>query len=53
MINRKHPLCRLAREIDWRKFEEAFGPCYPEGVGRPGIAIRVVVGSSLFEVHVQ
>ena len=44
MINRKHPLCMLAREIEWGVFEEAFGPCYVEGVGRPGIAIRVVVG---------
>jgi len=44
MINRKHPLCKLAQEIDWGVFEEEFGPCYAEGVGRPGIAIRVVVG---------
>jgi len=44
MINRKHPLCKLAQEIDWGVFEEAFGACYAEEVRRAGIAIRVVVG---------
>ena len=44
MINRKHPLCKLAHEIDWRVFEEEFGGFYVEKVGRPGLPIRLVVG---------
>ena len=44
MINRKHPLCRLAQEIDWGVFEEAFGALYIEKVGRPGLPIRLMVG---------
>jgi IS5 family transposase len=44
MINRKHPLCRLADEIDWRVFEEEFGVLYVEKVGRPGLPIRLMVG---------
>src|SRR3989339_1980703 len=44
MINRKHPLCKLADEIDWRVFEEEFGVLYVEKVGRPGLPIRLMVG---------
>jgi transposase, IS4 family len=44
MINRKHPLCTLAHEIDWGVFEEAFGALYVEKVGRPGLPIRLMVG---------
>jgi IS5 family transposase len=44
MINRKHPLCRLAGEIEWGVFEEEFGVLYVEKVGRPGLPIRLMVG---------
>jgi IS5 family transposase len=44
MINRKHPLCRLAEEINWKVFEEEFGVFYVEKVGRPGLPIRLMAG---------
>jgi IS5 family transposase len=44
IISHEHPLYQLSHEIDWRVFEEEFGVLYVEKVGRPGIAIRVVVG---------
>ena len=49
VINRKHPLCRLAQEIDGKVFEEAFGPGYEEGEGRPGDNDSGGGRSSLFE----
>jgi IS5 family transposase len=34
----------LANQIDWRFFEESFGPLYVEKIGRPGTPIRLLVG---------
>jgi IS5 family transposase len=34
LVDPKHPLVRLAGLIDWRRFAEAFGPLYRDGVGR-------------------
>jgi len=44
MLNRQHPLYRLADKIDWGFFEKEFGPLYVEKVGRPGLQIRLLVG---------
>ena len=44
VLNREHPLCVLANQMDWSIFEEEFGPLYVEGFGRPGLPIRLVVG---------
>ena len=44
MLNRRHPLYRLAHKIDWGFFEKEFGPLYVEKVGRPGLPIRLLVG---------
>ena len=44
ILNREHPLYRLANEIDWSVFEEEFGSLYVDNVGRPGLPIRWVVG---------
>jgi IS5 family transposase len=35
MIDMRHELVRLARLIDWKRFDEAFGALYAEK-GRPG-----------------
>lgn len=43
MIDMRHELVRLALLIDWRCFEDAFGPLYAED-GRPGLATRLMVG---------
>jgi IS5 family transposase len=44
MLDRKHPLVRLANAIDWEYFEREFGKFYVEKVGRPGKPIRILVG---------
>ena len=35
IINHKHPLCILGEKIEWPEFDNAFGPLYCEGKGRP------------------
>ena len=37
VVNVRHPLVRLAREVNWARFEEAFGGTYADNVGRPGV----------------
>jgi hypothetical protein len=37
LVDRRHPLVRLAGLIDWDRFATAFGPLYRGGVGRPGL----------------
>ena len=44
MLDINHPLCRLARSIDWEYFEKEFGKFYSEGIGCPGKPIRLMVG---------
>jgi transposase, IS5 family len=44
ILDNKHPLFVLAKEIDWSAFETAFGPTYSEGTGRPAKPIRLLVG---------
>lgn len=50
-LNHKHPLYRLAEEIQWNKFEEAFPEGmnthkgkYSDKIGRPVKPIRLMVG---------
>jgi transposase, IS5 family len=43
MIDMRHELVLLAVLIDWRRFEDTFGPLYAED-GRPGLATRLMVG---------
>jgi IS5 family transposase len=47
LVDRRHPLVRLAGLIDWERFATAFGPLYREGVGRPGLPTRLMVGLHL------
>lgn len=44
ILNREHPLVRLADKIDWPRFEAAFADSYCEELGAPGKAIRLMVG---------
>ncbi len=44
IINTKHALCILAAKIQWSEFDNAFGPLYCEGKGRPGNPTRLMVG---------
>ena len=43
-LNLRHPLCLLAEQIEWSYFDEQFGALYTEGVGRPGVPTRLMVG---------
>jgi IS5 family transposase len=49
LVDRKHPLVRLAGLIDWERFATAFGPLYRDGVGRPGLPTRLMVGLHLIK----
>jgi IS5 family transposase len=43
-LDPKDPLLLLAKAIPWREFDEAFISEYTQGIGRPSIPIRVMVG---------
>jgi Transposase domain (DUF772). len=43
-LNPAHPLYRLAEVLNWTQFERQFGQYYAEGMGRPALATRLVVG---------
>jgi IS5 family transposase len=44
LLNLSHPLCILARKIDWSRFDVAFADCYCPDTGAPGKDIRLLVG---------
>lgn len=44
LLNPEHPLFRLAGAINWQVFEEEFGKLYAEGIGRPALPTRLLVG---------
>jgi len=43
-LNATHPLYRLAGVVNWAQVERQFGKCDAEGMGRPALATRLVVG---------
>jgi len=44
IISEEHPLARLAEMVEWEVFEEQLGATFSEGTGRPGLAVRLMVG---------
>jgi IS5 family transposase len=40
ILDREHELLRLAKLIDWERFDEAFGRFYHERKGRRGLPTR-------------
>ncbi len=44
ILNPDHQLCLLADTIDWSDFNAQFIDCYSGDMGRPGNAIRLMVG---------
>ena len=44
LINPNHPLVGLAKQIAWEEFDRILSPYYSEGVGRPAIPTRMMVG---------
>ncbi len=49
LVDRRHALVRLAGLIDWGRFETEFGPLYTDGIGRPGLPTRLMVGLHLLK----
>jgi transposase, IS5 family len=49
LVDRQHPLVRLAGLIDWGRFETEFGPLYTDAIGRPGLPTRLMVGLHLLK----
>jgi IS5 family transposase len=43
-LNPAHPLYRLAGVVNWAQFERRFGQLYAEGLGRPALATRLLIG---------
>lgn len=44
ILNPEHSLYLLANAIDWPDFDAHFANCYSDDMGRPGNAIRLMVG---------
>jgi len=44
ILNNKHPLFQLTRQIDWSFFDCEFGKLFVEDFGRPGLPTRLIVG---------
>ena len=43
IIDLNHSLVRLGNEVEWERFEEAFGKTYCENNGRPATSTRLLV----------
>lgn len=43
LVNDRHPMVRLAQQVDWHSLDERFGAHYSEGTGRPAISTRLMV----------
>src|SRR5438876_9594363 len=44
IVDMRHPLVRLAREVDWRFLETRFGEAYSDGPGQPPLPTRLMAG---------
>ncbi len=44
IINLNHPIAKLANQIDWSFFDDAYKKHYSDDQGRPGKTIRLMVG---------
>ena len=49
IVDGRHELVRLARLIDWDRFEAAFGELYVDKTGRPGLPTRLMAGLHLLQ----
>jgi transposase, IS5 family len=49
IIDHRHALVQLAKQIDWQACQTQFGALYASGVGRPGYPIRLMVGLQLLK----
>ena len=44
MLDARHGLVQLARQMDWSRFDAAFAGCYSPDMGAPAKAVRLMVG---------
>lgn len=44
ILNKEHPVFRLAQSVDWPVFEKEFGGLFVPDTGRPGLPTRLMVG---------
>lgn len=44
LVDKNHPLARIADKINWKRFDEKFSWTYSEETGRPSYTIRLMVG---------
>jgi len=49
MLDHTHPLYQLAPTIAWLEIENRLGPLYADGIGRPAIPTRMMVGLHLLK----
>jgi len=49
IVDDRHELVRLARLIDWSRFDEAFGGLYVDKTGRPALPTRLMAGLHLLQ----
>jgi IS5 family transposase len=44
ILNPRHELCLLAKQIDWENLDDEFGKLFPSKTGCRAIATRLIVG---------
>src|SRR5881398_1743679 len=49
IIDMKHALVKLARQIDWRFLEERFGAVYSDKPGQPPLPTRLMAGLAILK----
>lgn len=49
IVDDRHELVRLAKLIDWERFDAAFGGLYVDRTGRPGLPTRLMAGLHLLQ----
>jgi len=49
IVDPRHPLVKLARQIDWRFLEQRFGESYTDHPGRPPLPTRLMAGLAILK----
>jgi IS5 family transposase len=49
IVDRHHPVVKLARAIDWGFLEEQFGAVYTDEPGRPPLPTRLMAGLAILK----
>jgi IS5 family transposase len=49
IIDMRHPLVALAREVDWAFVEKTFGEAYRDGPGQPPLPTRLMAGLTILK----